>query len=168
MTEHDQYCKYDPNLLEKVYVRKRLTKRQEEGYLRAGLFPGRESGSSLQSCRKRSIRALLWSGPCPSSPWGSIMTIAVACPHLSSAAPSHLASSHDHPLWHWYIYVCTMLRAASSVSVSPDPRAIPGTRHVASQCHKSTTGKFARGSCLKTNGRWVSLGAPSGSKRHRC
>lgn len=32
----------------------------------AGEYPGRWSGSSLHSCRKRSMRALLWSGPCPS------------------------------------------------------------------------------------------------------
>jgi len=50
----------------------------------AGLVPGRWSASSLQSARKRSRRALEWSGPCPSYPCGSATTRPDCWPHRSS------------------------------------------------------------------------------------
>ena len=84
----------------------------------AGLVPGRWSASSLHSARKRSRRALEWSGPCPSYPCGSATTRPDCWPHRSSPAHDHgTASVLGLPR-----DACTRLRIGHTLVMSRTPR----------------------------------------------
>lgn len=121
----------------------------------AGELPGRWSASSLHSCRKRSIRAEEWSGPCPSKPCGSCSTSPDRCPHLSSpVAKSGLikrtAALVTEPASRGYIV--RQLESSWSMEILYSCLA-SGVRHLDAQ----EFGMLSKMRCIRGNGDWKYL-----------